>query len=393
MEKKIILAVLLIFLYSCASDELAINLPTEHLPEVPVSENIIQESTVTEIAEADENSKLNVITPSIITPSTPPEMEPAVGLFPSQLTYPNAYNGPLYATSEQIGDSAPFSHLQNLRRNGVNFMIAFFSIELDPGEEVDSDIEYAKQVVRSAPGRVIPFLSLGLPAEETKPLVGERLATRYRETLTAVQQQAGENFIRGIGEIEQYAWDIQPNDPKMLELFDLAAENDLMVMFHPDPGQSNGVKTVIERYPDTIFLIHMFPEDLSADRQQYINLLEAHDNVYFSVDADHMMFDGETGLLYKYEDESVAQAKVHFLADYDRNEQQLLNSALGRYKPLIEAVPDKVMWGTEGGTEYFYEPEVYDRTVKFSRLFIAKLDPAVQEKFAYKNAQRLLPER
>ncbi len=346
----------------------------------------------------NENIPLDKVSPKNATIvenlSIPEETEEPESLefFLPKLTYPDAYNGPLYATSEQIGSSAPLIHLQNLRRNGVNFMIAFFGIELDADEEVDLDIQYAQSIVQAAPGRTIPFFSPGMGGSETKPLLGDALTTIYKDTLAVIKEQAGENFIRGFGEIEQYAWDIQPNDPKMLQLFDLAAENDLMVMFHPDPGQINGVKTVIERYPDTIFLIHMFPEDFSADRQQYINLLKTHDNVYFSVDADHMMFDGNTGLLYKYEDESVTQAKAHFLADYDRNEQQLLNSAVQRYKPFIEAVPDKVMWGTEGGTEYFYEPEVYDRTVKFSRLFIAELDPVVREKFAYKNALEVLGE-
>lgn len=384
MKREMIMILLMIFLLSCTAKQADI-IPqvqeTQPLAEM-TNENIPLDNVSVENVTIGENLSI---------PEETEEPE-SLELFLPQLTYPDAYNGPLYATSEQIGSSAPLMHRQNLRRNGVNFMIAFFGIELDADEEVDLDIQYAQGVVQAAPGRTISFFSPGMGGSETKPLVGDKLTAIYRNTLAVIKEQAGENFIKGIGEIEQYAWDIQPNDPKMLQLFDFAAENNLMVMFHPDLGQSNGVKTVIERYPDTIFLIHMFPEDLSADRQRYINLLTMHDNVYFSVDADHMMFDGNTGLLYKYEDESVAQAKVHFIANYDRNEQQLLNSALERYKPLIEAVPDKVMWGTEGGTEYFYEPDVYDRTVKFSRLFIAELDPVVREKFAYKNALRVFGE-
>lgn len=393
MKKEVLCTLLLVvFFYSCTSEEVSINLPDSVMP-VSVSGNISEELNTTEIAKIDQNLKPNTTSLKPVSSPTPEEMEPAVEIFQPQLTYPDAYNGPLYATSEQIGDSAPLSHMQNLRRNGVNFMIAFFSIELDPTEEIDLDIEYAKKVVRSAPGRVIPFFSLGLPAEETKPLVGERLTTRYRETLAAAQQQAGEDFIHGFGEIEQYAWNIQPNDQKMLQLFDLAAEHNLAVMFHPAEGQANGVKAVIERYPDTIFLIHMFPEDFDRDRQSYTNILKTHNNLYFSVDVDHMMFDGDTGLLYKYEDEPVGTAKAHFIANYDQSEQQLLNSAVGRYKLLIESVPDKVMWGTEGGTDYVYEPEVYDRMIKFTRLFIGKLKPEVQPEFAYKNALRVFGER
>ena len=380
---------MLIFLYSCTSPEISIE--PDFAPSMPENETIPAPEVIdTEEPpkQVQENQSAAVeITPVIENEASAPE---AVELFLPQLTYPQAYNGPLYATSEQIGDSAPLSHLQNLRRNGVNFMIAFFSIELDPAEEEDLDIMYAKQFTSMAPGRVVPFFSLGLPAEETKPLVGEQLTNRYRETLAAIQEQAGEDFIKGFGEIEQYAWNIQPNDPKMLQLFDLAAENNLAVMFHPAVGQSSEVKKVLERYSRTTFLIHMFPEDLSRDREQYINLLKTHQNLYFSVDVDHMMFDGQTGLLYKYEDDEVKTAARKFIANYDQNERNLLNTALERYRPLIEAVPDKVMWGTEGGTDYVYEPEVYDRMIKFTRLFIGELKPEVQEKFAYRNAEKLI---
>lgn len=377
----ITLLILFVFLISCTMKQADIISPIEEAE--PVEEIRSQNIPLENITKSE---NISAFVPEVTEESA------SLELFESQLTYRDAYNGPLFATSEQIGSSAPLMHLQNLRRNGVNAMIAFFGIELDADEEVDLDIQYAQSVVKAAPGRVIPFFSPGMGGSETKLLLGDKLTTIYKDTLAVIKEQAGENFIQGLGEIEQYAWDIQPNNPKMLELFDLAAENNLKVMFHPDPGQSNAVKTVLERYPDTIFLIHMFPEDLSTDKQQYLILLKTHDNLYFSVDADHMMFDGETGLLYKYEDETVAQAKAHFMTDYDQNEQQLLNSAVQRYKPLIEAVPDKVMWGTEGGTPYFYEPEVYDRTVKFSRLFIAELDPVIQEKFAYKNALKMFGE-
>ncbi len=69
----------------------------------------------------------------------------------------------------------------------------------------------------------------------------EKLTVIYKETLAAAKQQVGENFINGFGEIEQYAWDIQPNDPQLPQLYDLTAENKVAVMFHLAPGQSTGV--------------------------------------------------------------------------------------------------------------------------------------------------------
>ncbi len=387
-EAVVIIIVAIILLAGCAAQES----PSDKIiPEEiePQRENIEQ---IEEIQPAE------VVTEDIVeqAPDMPSAEEPGQSeeepfplIYPI-LTYPNAYNGPLYATSEQIGDSAPMDkHFQNMDRNGVTFMIAFFGIEL---EFIEEGLLFALQSVRAHPHRIIPFFSPGMGSDETRPLVGERLTTMYKDTLSEIKEKAGQDFIHGFGEIEQYAWDIQPNDPKLLQLYDLAQENNLQVMFHPAVGQSAGVKALIEKYPGTTFLIHMFPEDFDKDRQKYIELLKTHNNLYFSVDVDHMMFEGQTGLLYKFEDESVENAKKKFIAEYDRTEQQLLDSAFQRYKPLIEAVPDKVMWGTEGGTDYVYEPEVYDRMIKFTRLFIGKFKLEVQEKFAYKNALRVFGE-
>lgn len=387
MRKKLFLVfIVILFMHSaCTPSELPEVLPGP-MPSEPVlpvkGEEILSNDTPAERLRSETVSNL----PEEKTQDT------FELIYPS-LTYDNAYNGPLYATSEQIGNEAPLDkHFQNMDRNGVTYMIAFFSIELDPEEEEDLDIAYVKNSIRKYPKRIIPFFSPGMSSEETKPFLGDKLTTMYKDTMAAIKQKVGSDFIQGFGEIEQYAWNIQPNEPKLLQLYDVAKENDLAVMFHPAVGQSAGVKALIEKYPGTTFLIHMFPEDFDKDRQKYVDLLKTHENLYFSVDVDHMMFDGNTGLLYKYEDLPVAQAKTKFIVDYNKNEQILLTSALNRYKPLIEAVPDKVMWGTEGGTDYVYEAEVYDLMIKFTRLFIGKLNLDYQEKLAYKNALRVFGE-
>lgn len=50
-----------------------------------------------------------------------------------------------------------------------------------------------------------------------------------------------------------------------------------------------------------------------------------------------------------------------------------------------------MLWGTDRGDAVWnYDIEVGQMQVKIARAFIGRLDPTVQEKFAYKNAQRLL---
>jgi len=70
----------------------------------------------------------------------------------------------------------------------------------------------------------------------------------------------------------------------------------------------------------------------------------------------------------------------------------MINDAIRAYKPLVDAVPDKVMWGTEIGPEYAFDPEVFDRAVKISRFVIAGFDAKHQEAVGYKNALRVFGE-
>ena len=48
------------------------------------------------------------------------------------------------------------------------------------------------------------------------------------------------------------------------------------------------------------------------------------------------------------------------------------------------------MWGTDRLEGWHFDKEVGGLVEEFSRAFIGELDSSVQEKFAYKNAQRML---
>ncbi len=397
MTKKrlllLILIVLALLVYGCAQDFSV----TEEIPEKPqVIEDVLE---IEELPEPQPTEEIEAIEKEGITlPVEPGSLvhdvkEPEIELFNPKLTYTDAYNGPLYATSEQVGNSAPMNlYFEDMDRNGVNFIIGFFAVQDQPDEKVlisSEGLGYMIDAVQRHPNRIIPFFSPGFGSSETKPLLGDKLTNVYKNNLEASKAILGDNIIKGFGEIEQYAWNIQPNDAKLLSLFDLASSNGLFVMFHPLPNQKNAIKDVLKKYPNTIFFIHMFPEDFEKDRSNIIELMKTHDNLYFSIDTDHMLYDGRTGLLYKYQDENLNSAKSGFISDFDRLHKSMLNTAVSRYKPLVDAVPDKVFWGNEMGPRYNYEPEVYDRMIKFTRLFIGKLNPEDQEKVAYKNALRV----
>ena len=72
---------------------------------------------------------------------------------------------------------------------------------------------------------------------------------------------------------------------------------------------------------------------------------------------------------------------------------RLLASALRYWKPLIEAYPDRITWGTDALSTWHFDHDVYSEVTWFARDFIGGLSPEIQERFAFKNAERLLSGR
>ena len=86
------------------------------------------------------------------TPAAAEESSPE--LFQPLLTYPEAYNGPLYATSEQIGNYPDKDkYMSNLKRNGVNFFIGMFAIFGKPSQPLASnaDLGYVADLAKKYP--------------------------------------------------------------------------------------------------------------------------------------------------------------------------------------------------------------------------------------------------
>ena len=311
------------------------------------------------------------------------------------LTYPDAYNGPLYATSEQIGDNYPIGkYMANLDKNGVNWFIGFFTFA-EPQENLlntRNGLGYVITAVKRYPGRIIPYYNPGIGGEEAESLVGDELTSRYSATLSATRKIVGQGFIKGLGEIEVQEWGVAHNSPKVLQIFDLAQANDINAMFHPVASKITQVAEIAKKYPNMKFIIHMYRSDLDKSRSQLIEILKTYDNIYYSIDAAHIAHTNNRDIVYDLERNTLVASKSAFITEFDSEYNKMLAAAVSDYKPLVEAVPDKVMWGTEMGPDYSYEPEVYDRMIKISRELIGKMKPEHQEAFGYKNALRFYGE-
>ena len=110
-------------------------------------------------------------------------------------------------------------------------------------------------------------------------------------------------------------------------------------------------------------------------------ILENHPNVYYGVDELY----GDVVLLN--DDHTKEEFIAHF-KDYE----PLLEKDLKTWKKFIEEHPNQVLWDTDRGvgSTWSIDLEVALVLNDYSRAFIGRLDPTVQEKFAYKNAQRLM---
>jgi hypothetical protein len=319
-----------------------------------------------------------------------PNVQSSFTLLSPTLTYDGMYNGPLYATSEQIGTGYSIEdYFANLNRNGVSYMIGMFA--MSGPQDADAlvaheGLGYILNAVKKYPYRVIPFFNPGLGGEEVEPLVGDELTYRYSSALSSSKSIVGNMVLKGLGEIETQEWAMAHNDPRVLQLANLANANGINLMFHPVASKLDNAKTLIEAYPGINFLFHMYREDVANGKSKLIDLLKTHDNAYFSIDAAHIAFNDGNDILYTNSKAS------GFISEFDRNYDRMVSSAEKAYRDIVIAAPLQVVWGTEAGPEYSFEPAVYDRLIKISRDLIGRMPSEYQEALAYKNALRAFGE-
>jgi len=321
-------------------------------------------------------------------------------LLSSPLKLPSVrYDGPLFdahfhllGSSSQVSDDSGANRLlinpenaddffATMDKQGVIGLIGFLPTNHEnfvPDQVLnDFILKPAEAVVKRSCERIIPFLHpdslIGIPPKKLSDKLPKLIDQGYREYPIP---------FRGIGEMhtdfpnDMYA-NVRLNDPAMFELYDYAAENNLIVMIHPKKSDLEDLDVALGYNPNTILLLH---GDEGIERI-IPPLMEKHDNLYYSLDA---------GLMYPYSVPVDGMTKEKFLNNLQSNEMyhRILASALHYWGPLIEAHPDRIMWGTDALSTWHIE--VYPELIGFARDFIGGLSPEIQEKYAYKNAERLL---
>ena len=196
-----------------------------------------------------------------------------------------------------------------------------------------------------------------------------------------------EGVFDGFGEIVFYDPDREgavPDDHISLEINNIADKHNFVVMIHPDKGQEKNVENAFKKNPNVKFLLHGPQIENSIT-----NLIGKYPNVYYSIDTILIRKPGsrEAPLMY------TVTSKEEYKREFSQNFNAMLDDAVNKWKPRIEQHPDRFMWGTDRAGDWHYNEEISILVEEFARAFTGRLSPEVQEKFAYKNAERLLQER
>lgn len=265
-----------------------------------------------------------------------------------------------------LGENVKMSEIAcTLQREGTMKNFAFFPVY---PEIYLQAIEIANKTMTQYPDLFTSFI---MPPTEDTPTVEAKVLRKMLRVYPHLFQGYGE-----VGSSPTEEKNPPPDDPLYLENYKLARQYHLLVYYHPGWNQVDNWERVLEQHPDIQFIVHA--EELEEDID---DLMTKFPNIYYTANSD---FNPHFQLY-------VGKSKEEFLNAVERDFDALIEKDLQRWKRLIEKHPDRFMWGTDRGDAVWnYDVEVGLFLVKYGRAFIGRLDPTVQEKVAYKNAERLL---
>lgn len=184
------------------------------------------------------------------------------------------------------------------------------------------------------------------------------------------------------------------NSPAMQAVFQAVNAVKGIVMIHLSTVNMGGratelseIEPSVRDYPDTIFLFHGRKEDMQLVAQ----LMDKYSNVYFTIDANDSIFTSKlVGYNLLFPGGAAADTAERFLADINRiGTEALVQNGLNNLETMLELYPDRVLWGTDLSYTWHFDDSVFDVVINLSREVIGRLPADLQEKYAYKNAQKI----
>lgn len=263
-----------------------------------------------------------------------------------------------------------------LQQEGTTSAVSFFPVYPDVENLAEHMVEVADRTMELYPNLFIPFIMP--PDDDGSP---DGFPTVDSPTLEDMLAFAPDLFV-GYGEIGLYernggAPELLPDADRLMDIYPVLEDNHIAVYFHPGEQMDDNLADVLEQYPDVNFIVH--GDQIQPD---IIDLMDEYTNLFFTMNdlyGDEWLLRDEVG-------------KDGFM-DYFEEEgfDSLIRQDLALYEDMINAHPDRFMWGTDRGGQslWTYDVEVGQMLSDYGRAFIGSLDEDVQENFAYKNAQRI----
>jgi len=298
-------------------------------------------------------------------------------LIDAHLHMPLTFDAPkaLYAQAEYDGavlekDVAAGSIMCVFDKTGVKSALGFYAI---PNLIKGQAVVQVKAIDETFKGRITPFImtahvsTLNLQPADVESVL-----------------KANPGLFKGIGEFGMYKpayKGTSPDDASLRAFYDIAASHGLTVMIHLDNGQREAIEKILQDYSGVNFLFH------GHEMRSYAaELVAKYPNAYYSIDGELNDIPDEHESANLYGDKT----KEEFVANFKRDYETILAGAAATWKGQIEKNPTKFLWGTDRAYPMHFDAEVGGLLDEIARAFIGQLDPAVQEKFAYRNAERLL---
>ncbi|MDP3685529.1 MAG: amidohydrolase family protein [bacterium] len=284
-----------------------------------------------------------------------------------------------------IGDIACTIQQEHTRK-----VFAFFPVF--PGEHSQEFLDLVYGAMKQYPDVFVPFIMP--PDRDNNPGGFPTVSADVFQDLLGVYP----GLFRGYGEIGLYARGdrggpkgaaaLPPDSQRLTDMYPVVRKHDLAVYFHLGEGQQESFERAVAQNPDINFIWHgdqLIPYEGGRQNLQHIEeIISRHPNVFYTIDelyGDDFLIKPEV-------------TKEQFLAHLGKY-AVLLEEDVATWKGIIERHPDQFLWGTDRSPQvlWSHDPEVGQALTGYTRAFIARLNPAVQEKFAYKNAEHLLPHK
>lgn len=312
-------------------------------------------------------------TPAAEDPETPtPTQEPSASITRMESELASVeFDGEYVDTHAHwlpsMGPEMPSKYAPMMEKYDIGATV-LFSPSADAVQRYESFLERLTD-----PGvEYLPFMSAPPP--------GQQLSAELRALY-----DGKEKAFWGIGE-----WKPQ-NEPfpafngdRYTPMWELAADLDIPVMFHPKASQEGTVEPALDTYAETTFILHGhqmlgYGQEGPGLGPTLPRLLREYDNLYWQMDVGVMF----SGILLRLRSSS------EFVDWYESNAGELVDIYQDILPQLLEAAPERIMWGTDIAQHWNLNDEAFSLLMEFTEKVLEAVPEKHRVPYKRENALRL----